>query len=184
MNIKVQNVISDIDGKTGKAIIQAIANGETDAGKLADLADVRIKASREELIKSLEGDWNEHQLFILKQQHLLYKHLSDMIRATDFQVEQQLKRILACRHDGQMIDVDLEQKRKRATAKNNLPFNETAYLQTLLHTDLTAITGINELSALTFIAEVGMDMEKWPSTKNFRSWLNIAPITEVTGGKI
>jgi transposase len=184
MNIKVQNVISDIDGKTGKAIIQAIANGETNAEKLADLADIRIKASRQELVKSLEGDWNEHQLFILKQQHLLYKHLSEMIYATDLQVEKQLKRILAWRHEGQMIEVDLQLKRKRATAKNNLPFNATAYLQTLLRTDLTAITGINELSALTFISEVGMDMERWPSTKNFRSWLNIAPLTEVTGGKI
>jgi transposase len=107
-----------------------------------------------------------------------------MIYATDLQVEKQLKRILAWRHEGQMIEVDLQLKRKRATAKNNLPFNATAYLQTLLRTDLTAITGINELSALTFISEVGMDMERWPSTKNFRSWLNIAPLTEVTGGKI
>jgi hypothetical protein len=184
MNIKVQNVISDIDGKTGKAIINAIANGETDPGKLADLADTRIKATKEELIKSLEGDWNEHQLFILKQQNTLYKYLSDMIQATDLQVEYQLKRILAWQNGGQVIEVDIQQKRKRTTAKNHLPFNATAYLQTLLLTDLTTITGISELSALTFISEVGMNMDKWPSVKNFRSWLNIAPTTEVTGGKI
>jgi hypothetical protein len=53
INIKLHPVTSDIDGKSGLAIINAILSGERDAEKLADLCDVRIKASHEEIIKSL-----------------------------------------------------------------------------------------------------------------------------------
>lgn len=184
MNIKVQTVISDINGKTGKKILEAIITGERDATKLADLADGRIKASREDMIKSLQGNWNVPQLFILKQQYQLYSYLCEMISTVDLQVEEQLKLLLASRNEGEVIEVNLEEKRKRSTPKNHIPFNATAYLKTLLSVDITKIPGLNELSVLSIIAETGMDMNKWASAKNFRSWLNIAPITEITGGKI
>jgi transposase len=184
MNIKVQTVISDIDGKTGKAIIKAILAGERDAAKLADLADRRIKASRETLIKSLQADWNTLQLFILKQQHDLYDFLTAQIREIDLQIEEQLKVVIASRNQGEFPEIDLDQKRKRTTRKNTIPFNATAYLTALLGVDVTQITGINELTALAFVSEVGADMSKWPSAKHLRSWLNIAPTTEKTGGKI
>jgi transposase len=184
MNIKVQTVISDIDGKTGKAIVKAILAGERDAAKLADLADWRIKASRETLIKSLQGNWDTLQLFILKQQNELYDFLTGQIREIDLQVEEQLKVVIASRNQGEIPNIDLNQKRKRTTRKNTIPFNATAYLTALLGVDVTQITGINELTALAFTAEVGADMSKWASAKNFRSWLNIVPTTEKTGGKI
>jgi len=56
MNIKLNNVIRDINGKTGTAIITAILKGERDPKVLAQYRDWRIKASEETLIKSLEGD--------------------------------------------------------------------------------------------------------------------------------
>ncbi len=57
MNIQLANAISDISGVSGQAIIAAILQGERDAYKLAELADYRIKASREEVARSLEGNW-------------------------------------------------------------------------------------------------------------------------------
>jgi transposase len=57
MNIQLANVISDISGLTGQAIIRAIVAGERDPQKLAELIDPRIHASREEVAKSLEGNW-------------------------------------------------------------------------------------------------------------------------------
>jgi len=67
MNIKLNNVIRDIQGKTGMAIISSILDGERDPQVLAQYRDPRIKASKEKLIKSLEGNWREEQLFNLKQ---------------------------------------------------------------------------------------------------------------------
>jgi hypothetical protein len=184
MNIKVQNVISDIDGKTGRKIVAAIIDGERDANKLAKLADPRIKASHDELCKSLQGDWNENQLFLLKQQYAHYNYMAGMVHELDLQIEKQLKAIIASCNNGGGIVVDTDQKRKRSTGKNPLPFNATAYLNVILGTDLTAIPGINETSALTFVAEVGTDLRKFESARHLKSWLNIVPVTEVTGGKI
>jgi hypothetical protein len=65
--VQLANVISDISGLTGLAIIQAILAGERDRYKLADLANFRIQASREEIARSLEGNWPKDLLFILQQ---------------------------------------------------------------------------------------------------------------------
>ena len=72
MNIKLHTIISDIDGKTGLLIIEAILAGERDPEILTDLRDKRIKASREDVIKSLEGHWTTEHLFELRQCYQLY----------------------------------------------------------------------------------------------------------------
>jgi len=82
MNLKIHTVISDIDGKTGQAIIRAILAGERDAEKLADLRDPRIKASREEIVKSLEGFFSEEHLFELEQCYKLYEFHNKMTQWT------------------------------------------------------------------------------------------------------
>jgi transposase len=72
MNIKIQHVITDITGKTGTAIIDAILAGERDTTVLSNLIDARIRATKEEVKKSLEGNWQEVHLFELKQSRELW----------------------------------------------------------------------------------------------------------------
>src|ERR1700734_671432 len=67
MNIQLANTISDVSGVSGQAIIAAILTGERDPYKLAALADYRIKASREQVARSLEGNWRADVLFELQQ---------------------------------------------------------------------------------------------------------------------
>jgi len=57
MNIQLANVLSDVSGMTGQAIIKAILGGERDPHKLAALRDLRVKASEEQIAQSLEGNW-------------------------------------------------------------------------------------------------------------------------------
>ena len=85
MNIKVDTVISDTLGKSGKAIIEAILAGNHDPKSLAQLADRRCKASRETIEKSLEGTWDSVHLFELKQSYDLYKYIHTQI--TDCEAE-------------------------------------------------------------------------------------------------
>lgn len=183
MNIKVQTVISDVEGKTGKAIIEAILSGEQDAAKLASLADRRIKASKETLIKSLEANWNDQQLFLLKQLYSLYKFQCEQIKEVDFQIEHQLKRMIASYNKGANSKIE-PKERKRSTSKNRIPFDATSLLFALLGTDLTEIPGINELTALEIICETGIDMSKWKSDKHFNAWNATAPNTKKSGGQI
>jgi transposase len=68
MNVQLANLISDISGLTGQAIIRAIVAGNRDPRKLAGLTDRRVHASHEEIAKSLEGNWRSELLFVLHQE--------------------------------------------------------------------------------------------------------------------
>src|ERR1700675_2261912 len=72
MNIQLANVISDISGMTGMAILRAIVSGERNPQALARLKNERIQASREEIAESLEGNWRQELLFVLGQSLALY----------------------------------------------------------------------------------------------------------------
>ena len=181
MNIKLHTIISDIDGKTGLLIIEAILAGERNPEVLADLRDKRIKASREEIIKSLEGYWTKEHLFELRQCYQLYCAHREMIRECELEIEKQLIEQIASINDGvipQMI------KKKKLSGKHKIPFNLTGYLKNMLDVDVTQVFGISELSALTIMSEVGSDMTKWKNEHHFTSWLGLAPNTKKSGGKI
>jgi transposase len=83
MNLQLANVISDISGETGQGIVQAILRGERDPQELAKLRDPRIKASSEQIAKSLEGNWRPELLFVLKQEFEMYRSYQGMIRECD-----------------------------------------------------------------------------------------------------
>ena len=183
MNIKLHTVISDIDGKTGCKIIEAILAGERDPAILADLRDGRIKATREDIIKSLEGRWTKEHLFELRQNYKLYSQHRDAIDDCDKEIENALIEQLASRNEGVITEV-ANIKRKPSTGKNRPKFNLTAYLKDLLGVDVTEITGISELSALAIVSEVGTDMSKWKTENHFTSWMGVAPNTKISGGKV
>ena len=73
MNIQLANVLSDVSGVTGQAILKAILAGERDPHKLAALRDPRVKASAEQIARYLEGNWQEDLLFVLKQEQAGYE---------------------------------------------------------------------------------------------------------------
>ncbi len=67
MNVQLANVISNITGVTGMAILRALVNGERDPRQLAELKHKQIRASREEIARSLEGHWRTELIFALRQ---------------------------------------------------------------------------------------------------------------------
>src|SRR5215470_19227514 len=91
MNVQLANVLSDISGATGQAIIRAILAGERDPHKLAALRDCRVKASEEQIARYLEGNWQEDLLFLLKQEQEAYEFCQQQMAACDRQMEQYLQ---------------------------------------------------------------------------------------------
>jgi transposase len=182
MNIKLHTVISDIDGKTGLLIIEAILKGERNPEVLADLRDVRIKASREEIIKSLEGHWTTEHLFELSQCYRLYSTHRQMIEECESEIEKQLIQQIASKNEG--LIPDLQKVKRKISGKHKATFNLTAYLKEILGVDVTEVFGISEISALSILAEVGSDMSKWKTEHHFTSWLGLAPNTKISGGKV
>jgi len=182
MNIKIHTIISDIDGKTGLLIIEAILAGKRNPEILADLRDRRIKASRKEIIKSLEGHYTTEHLFELRQCYQLYCTHREMIGECDREIEKQLIEQVASKNEG--VITDISEAKRKTTKKHKLPFNATAYLKEIFGVDVTEVFGISELSALAILSEVGTDMSKWKTENHFTSWLGLAPNTKISGGKV
>jgi transposase len=185
MNLKIHTVISDIDGKTGLAIINAIISGERDPEKLADLRDGRIKASREEIVKSLEGFWSEEHLFELEQCYKLYEFHNIMITDCELKIEKKLKELIKLKNNG--IMPRLGKLKRKAGYKNDMSIDVTQYLNRLNKVDIVSvngITGIGQVSALTIYSEIGDNLDRFKNEKHFVSWLGLAPNTKISGGKI
>jgi transposase len=185
MNLKIHTVISDIDGKSGLAIINAILSGEREPNKLADLCDRRIKASREEIIKSLEGFWLEEHLFELSQCYKLYLFHNEMINECDKEIEAILQKIIKSKNNGVMPK--LGKLKRKLNYKNDISTDVTNYLYALNQVDIVStegITGISEITALTIYSEIGDNLHRFKDEKHFTSWLGLAPNTKISGGKI
>ena len=102
MNIKLANVISDITGVSGLNIIEAIISGERDLARLADLRDRRLKATYEEIIKSLEGDYRDEHIFTLKQALDSYKFVQRQLIECDLEIENYLQKMDKQEKQGQL----------------------------------------------------------------------------------
>jgi transposase len=185
MNIKIHTVISDILGKTGMRIVKAILEGERDPEVLAELCDRRIKASKAEIMKSLDGVWSEEQLFFLGQSLDAYEFNQKQIKSCEEKIQKHLLNQVAKLREGDITDiVKGPEYMTRKGKKNQVDFNMEDYLEVIAGVDLTKLDGIGPVTALEFISEVGLDMTKWKDGNYFAAWLNLTPNTKITGGKI
>lgn len=188
MNLMLVNVIDDITGKTGMAIIESILRGERDPYRLASLRDGRVKKSEEEIAEALQGDYKEDQLFLLKTNYDTYFFFTKQLEELDEQIVALLK-LFPQKHQEGIKDIPLEDEkplRKKTKGKNDLRTKENldSILLNITGTDLTAITGLQANTILQIISEVGIDMSKFPTAKHFASYLGFVPHNKITGGVI
>lgn len=176
MNIQIVNVIADIVGETGQKIVRAIIAGQRDPYTLASLRNYRVKASEEEIAKSLQGNWRQEHLFSLKQAVALFDAYSEQLRQCDCQLQKMLQELK--RYEGVPI-----YSKARSRKKNAPQFDLRSYLVGMCGVDLTRIDGIEVTTALKIMAEVGPDLSRFPSVKHFTSWLGLCPGTKISGGK-
>ncbi len=177
MNIQLSNVISDIVGETGQKIIRAVLAGEHNAAKLAKLKHGRIRASEEEIAKSLRGNWRAEHLFALKQAVASYDFYQEQLRECDAQLEAMLKQMqVQVGEPGPSI--------RNKHPKNAPKFDLRTYLFNLCGVDLTRINGIDTTTALKVISEIGPDLSRFKSAKHFTSWLGLCPGTKISGGRV
>ena len=180
MNVKLQHVISDITGKTGMEIIEAIVGGQRDPVKLAQLRDPRIKADEATIAKSLRGHWREEHIFELTQALELYRFYHAKIAECDREIETHLERF-----EDRSTGGPPAAKSGRKRIKGNAPrFDVWTHLNRMMGVDLTRIDGVDAYTALKVISEIGTDMTKWPSAKHFASWLGLSPNNRITGGRV
>jgi transposase len=171
MNVKLTVVISDITGLTGMSIIKAILDGERNPVKLAKLRDERCHHTEKQIALALEGTWRPEHLFELRQAHDLYQFHHRQITECDEQVQTELAKF-PDRAEGKTRTA---KPRKHGRKSNDVRFDAKGLLFQALGVDLTLIEGIEVSTAMVILAEVGVDVSRFPTEKHFASWLRLCP---------
>jgi len=174
MNVQLANVISDVVGETGQKILRAIVAGERDGQVLAAMKNARIRASADEIAKSLQGNWRDEHLFALKQALDMFDFIGTQLAECDNKIEGQLQNLQV--HDGEPL-----KGKKRGRARNAPKFDLRTQMFRMCGVDLTRI---DVTTALAVISETGTDMSRFPTAGHFASWLGLCPGTKITGGKV
>src|SRR3954453_4052451 len=146
-NIKLDGVLADLLGKSGRAMLEALATGETDPGRLAALAHPRLSATPERLREALRGRATRHHRFLLR----LHLDQVDALDAAVARVDREVEGHLA-------------------------PFRAAADL-------LTSIPGVGALAARVIVAEIGLDMGRFPTAGHLVSWAGLWPGNDESAGK-
>ena len=181
MNIRLDVVLNDIMGQSGRLIIEAILAGERDAQKLASLANYRVKKSKREIAKALQGNWREDLLFELRRCLNLHDVYCQEIKECDHHMELTIKSLLPT--PSNIADF----KSAKATKQRNkyMPgFDMECFSWQFYGVNLMEIQGVGAGTILSLLTQVGDRIDHFPSSKHFCSWLRLAPNNKLTGGKI
>jgi len=157
-NIKLDSVISDIIGVSGRYMIEAMIAGETSPVRLADLAHRRIRAPREALCEALRGRVTDHHRFLLR----LHLRQYDALAAAIAEIDQQVEVLIE--------DMDEQIEAGQAT------FRALIML-------LCSIPGVGTLAAVVILSEIGRDMSRFPTAGHLLAWAGLCPGQNESAGK-
>ena len=152
-NIKLGSVASDILGKSGRLMLEALIAGQTDPEQLADLAQRKMRGKIPELKKALLGHVNEHHRFMLQ---MLFDHLTYLENGID-DLEHRIQQVMSS-----------DSLNKVPKENDALPFDQAVAL-------LSTIPGVDECTATAVLAETGTDMKQFPSSGHLASWAGVCP---------
>lgn len=171
MNVKLSEVLADITGLTGRRIIEAILQGERDPRTLAALRDIQCHNDTATIAQALEGTWRPEHLFALQQAYDLYQFHHRQMAQCDEKIAAELAKLPDRAGDKPFVP----KPRKGGRKPNNLTFAAGEPLFKALGVDLTEIEGIDVATALVILAEIGVDVSRFPTEKHFASWLGVCP---------
>jgi transposase len=185
MNLHIHHALSSLTGTSGMAMLEAIVAGERDPGKLATMADRRVKKSAAQLEAALTGNYRHEELFVLEQSLESYRHAQRQIEQCDQEIARQLEAISQkCRppqskHRPALVEApcaaqpsqastpadQAQSGRRRPPRRTEQEHKAAALLERILGVDLTAIPGLGVLAVLTLLSEIGYTMSRWRNAK-------------------
>lgn len=184
-------VISDLTGVTGLAIVQAIVKGERDPNKLALLRDKAIKATPETIIQSLTGNYQQsltgnyqpQHIFILKQALEAYQYYQGQILNCDREIERLVAQ-LPSQIDPEEHPIPPSPNRPKKRQGNEYHFDMREEMYRTLGVDLTQVPSIGTSLVAVLMTEVGENLKDFANGAAFASWLGFCPAHEISGGKV
>lgn len=183
MNVRPHQAVSDLGGVTGMRIVRAIVAGERDPAVLARLRDPRCAVTEAELVAELTGVFAADAVWQLASHRRTYDHFLAEIARVDAALEEALTALVP----GEAAPWP----ERRAADPHPLPlgkhapaFNAAAYVTAILGQDPTALPGIGPQIALGLLCELGPDLCAWPTAKHLGSYLGVAPVPKISGGRL
>lgn len=178
MNIKLQNVITQINGKSGMAVLNAIIAGNHNPENLAALCeDSILKKKKEKVILSLKGNYSNENIFLLKQAVEAYMFYMRQVDECDKEIDKHLSLLTQDLPSPQKIN-------KPKAIRHHRPNIQDLHVKLVKLTggkDPSQITGLTDSTMLQIISEVGTDLSRFPTEKHFTSWLGLAPNSHQSG---
>jgi len=178
MNIRLKEVLSQIHGTSGLAIIEAILKGERNKETLLKMCHSSIiKNKKEEILKSLNGKYTQAGLFALRQALESYNFYQHKIQQCDKMLNKVIKRM----GDG---GTDQKQQSPRKPIRHNKPdINNLgiSLIKIFGGKDATVLSGITDYTWMQLLSETGTELTRWPSEKHFTSWLGLSPGQHTSG---
>jgi hypothetical protein len=180
MNVRIHHAVSDIDGKTGMAIIGAIVEGQRDPQVLAAFRDNRCRKSREQIVEHLTGTWRDEHLFNLTQGYRTLLFIDERIAEYDEKVAFMFKTLANASGNEPLLPPSGGGKPSKKERQNA---SEKRVLHQLARFDITTIPGVGYDTAAILIAEIGTDFSRFPSEKHFAAYVGLAPSLGKSAGK-
>jgi transposase len=172
--------LSQLHGVSGMRIVEAILAGERDPQRLARLCHPQVlKAKESELVASLEGNWQKHHLFALRQGYENYQFYQGQIAACDKEIEATLRECTV-----EMPPQERVAGRKVKITRHNAPQIEDLYGKLLTMCggkDIQLLPGLGPLSWLKLVGELGTDLSRWATPKHFTGYLGLSPAHHQSG---
>jgi transposase len=184
MNVQLTLVVSDIAGVTGLRILRDIVAGHRDPEHLAQHRDRRCHASVPEIVAAVTGNYRPEHVFALQQHLALFDACQTQLTACDAAIDQAVQTLAAT-----IAAPPLPLPPPRVAPRKARQLEPAFEIRTPLYqltggVDLSQIDGLAPYSALKLVSEIGTDMTRWPTEKDFTSWLTLAPNNRMSGGRV
>jgi transposase len=180
MHVHLTQVVSEITGATGLALMPALVAGEREPVQLARSRDPRGVSRTAERAKALTGHERPAQVFALTSALALYDTYPAPVRACDRDIAQHVHTI---RPAGPDALPSLERMANRLSPGKKGPIDEArTRLDQLTGVDLEASPGLQASPVPTLLSERGLDLRQWPNAKAFCAWWGWAPVRKTRAG--
>jgi len=180
MNIRVHHAVTDIDGKTGQLIVGAIVNGQRDPRELAKFRDPRCKKSEREIAEHLSGSWRDEHLFNLGQSYRMLQFIDEQLAAYDTKAASMFKVLAAASETPPPPTPPVGEKPTKKDLRNAAEKHD---LQRIMGVDLTSLSGIGYGTAAIVVAELGPNLDRFPTERHFAAYIGLAPALGKSAGK-